>query len=186
MLAGPEPGSAGMGHFRGFEPPELLRPVDRALPDLADPPDLSADFEAGFFGVLGTAFFAVFFSVGLEELLESSELSLRCRRAASRRFPTPRPSRASCVGVEVDPEIFFSWGEVSAGASFDPPSVSDFPPSAESPDPSASEEIDSFVDPRSGGAVRPPTRIAAPVPISRRSFFRRHSGQVFSGSAVID
>ena len=37
------------------------------------------------------------------------------RLALSTRLPTPRPSRALCVGVEVAPEMCFSAGGASVG-----------------------------------------------------------------------
>lgn len=108
------------------------------------------------------------------------EASRRCRRTASTRFPTPRPSRASWVGVEVEPEIFFS-------ARSDPP---DFP-LVDSLDPDGLEssvedasdfpelEVSSFDEPEEEADADslssppreddpPPTSTAAPIPIRRR------------------
>ena len=64
-----------------------------------------------FAGVLA-AFFSVFLGVlGFEVsafLTGFSDEAARVRFAASTRLPIPRCSRASCVGVEVEPDIFFS------------------------------------------------------------------------------
>lgn len=171
------------------------------------------DFEAGFDVFRGAeppvdldfeVFPAGFLAVGLEgvvflELLPSP-VSRRCRRAASTRFPTPRPSRASWVGVEVDPEIFFSGGSgadsdflLSEGDSaFDSVDSVDSvavesPPAVESESLAACWSLASASDPDDPDDLEePPTRMAAPMPINRRSLRFRHSGQVFSCFAVID
>ena len=162
-------------------PPEAFRPVpvpDRVEEDLLAPafleppvflPVFPVDFPADFRGCLAEA---------------SPPPSRRCLLAASTRLPTPRPSRASWVGVDVDPEIFFSFAaspplsdelfEESAGLST--PSFFEVASSVPPPPPSSPRE----------GAEEPPTSTAAPIPIRRRSFRFRHSGQVFSGAAVID
>lgn len=192
MLAGGEHGSHRPavvgGHFlpvrRGaaffvevvrLEPPPDL-PLD--FPDLAD---LAAPAAGGFFPLALLVLSFVVFAL----------LPCRCRRAASTRFPTPRPSLASWVGVDVDPEICFSGVLVSEVES-EPDSVLvsesdavdevllEFSPELESPSPEAEERSSPEAE------DLPPTRIAAPMPISRRSFRFRHSGQLRLGFAVID
>jgi hypothetical protein len=105
-------------------------------------------------------------------------------------LPTPRPSRASCVGVEVDPEIFFSL--LSGLSVFDEDEVSPlavvsvFLESEESLLDDEDEDDDDSDSSPPRDDDPPPTSTAAPIPISRRSFRFRHFGQVFSGDAVID
>ena len=101
--------------------------------------DAFVDFDA-FFGLAGFASFADFAGLG--------SLSRLWRRAASTRLPTPRPSRASWVGVEVDPEIFRS-----PPASPPPVFESEEAPSAPEPepesDPDPESEEESLVEPES-------------------------------------
>ena len=156
--------------------------------DPAEPP-VGFDFE-----VLPADFFAGVFSAVVSPDLRPAPVSRRCRRAASTRLPTPRPSRASWVGVEVEPEIFFSGGsgEVSGFLVSASDPVVDLVVSVllASPVVVESESFVAEVAPDSASAPRdpddPPTRMAAPIPIRRRSFRFRHSGQVFSCFAVID
>ena len=176
----------GCGHlvFRDFEAGfEVFRRVE---------PPAGLDFEVFPADFLAVGLAASVFLEGLP-----SPVSRRCLRAASTRFPTPRPSRASWVGVEVDPEIFFSGGsgaesdflvsEVDSAFDFvdsvDSVAV-ESPPVVESESPVVWGSRDSASDPEDPD--EPPTRMAAPIPISRRSFRFRHSGQVFSCFAVID
>jgi hypothetical protein len=154
------------------------------------PPDF---FDAGVFPEVDAFFDAVaFFAADLPEA--DFPDSRRWRRTASTRLPTPRPSRASCVGVEVDPEIFFS---VFSGLSdFDEEEVSPLAVVSvasvflESEASLLDDDEDEDDDDSDSSPPRdddpPPTSTAAPIPISRRSFRFRHFGQVFSGDAVID
>ena len=196
MLAGGDPASRRpepvRSHFLPVRRDVVFRVLEARLeplpvllpdfpPDVLDfpVPDPEAFFPPSFVDFAVFAVFAVFdFS------------SRRCRRAASTRFPTPRPSLASWVGVDVEPEIFFSGAldsEVSDEVSDVASEVSvDVDASLElsvAPDPSSRDsEAPSFEGPED----RPPTRIAAPMPIRRRSFRFRHSGQLRLGLAVID
>ena len=122
------------------------------------------DFEAFFAG-----FFSAFFELLGVELsgffLAFSEAA-RVRLAASTRLPIPRCSRASCVGVEVEPDIFLSSPAVFVSAVLD-----------------SEEEVSlwdslAMCELGSGAELRPPMRMAAPVPIRRLSFRALHSGQV--------
>ena len=149
------------------------------------PPDF---FDAGFFPEVDAFFDAVVFFVA--DLPESDfPDSRRWRRTASTRLPTPRPSRASCVGVEVDPEIFFSV--LSGLSDFDEDEVSSlavvsvFLESEESLLDDEDEDDDDSDSSPPRDDDPPPTSTAAPIQISRRSFRFRHFGQVFSGDAVI-
>ena len=170
--------------------------------------DLEAGFDAfgaaeppvGFvFEVLPGGFLAGFLAVSVFFILPVVSVSRRCRRAASTRLPTPRPSRASWVGVEVDPEILFSGGSGEESDVFDSAEVPAFGSVASVPVESLEAvESESFAaeasllsesDPEEPSDLElddPPTRMAAPIPIRRRSLRLRHSGQVFSCLAVID
>lgn len=138
-------------------------------------------------------FFPVFFP-GFLPVASDFPDSRRCRRTASTRLPTPRPSRASCVGVDVDPEIFFSEPFVgpSVDDAFDALPLPESPsPDGEVPSPSFEldvvEPADAWFDSSAGVEDDPPpTSTAAPMPIRRRSFLLPHSGHFFSGAAVID
>ena len=141
------------------------------------------------------AFFEVpVFFLGEVLAVPAFDDSRRCRRTASTRLPTPRPSRASWVGVEVEPEIFFSALSDFPALSFEEPAglellssplavVSPF----EDPDASSREEFD---DESASSLPRdeelPPTSTAAPMPIRRRSLRFPQAGHFFSGAAVID
>ena len=143
----------------------------------------SGGFPDDFFDV----FFAAFFAPGSEDFLSARSSPPSAgdgpHRRGCRRHGPPR----LVGGVEVDPEIFSGAGFSEVVAPF--PESSPVPPllelSEELSDPSPPEPLES-AGPDSEPLDRPPTRIAAPVPIRRRSFLRPHSGQVFSGSAVID
>ena len=130
------------------------------------------------------------------------EASLARRFALSTRLPTPRPSRAACVGVEVEPESFFSgWGCFSVSDFFlgavasgvvvveDVDDV--FAESCESLGDAlaVSESFSDFaISAASALAECPPPLMMkpAPIPISLSSCSLPHSGHFLLTGAVID
>ena len=155
-----------------------LRLEEEVFPE--DPDFLPADF----FGVVFAAGFegVFFFAPSLEDFF-GVESCLRVRRAASTRLPMPRCSRASWVGVDVDPDIFVSgFASVSVFVS-----VVEVLPSSLLESLSAVASLpDDSPDDGGGALVLPPTRIAAPVPISLRSLRALHSGQDRLTESLID